>query len=415
MAWLESAEDGDAPVKVRMHGKYSDRCFVVSKRDVERVMKLKWKFWGPYPYSKSVGTSLHQFIIGDRPADVPEEWVVDHANGDDMDSTRSNLRWVTQQFNTWNRKQKEGSSKYRGVQVKKGRYHSYCLAVYLGVFDKEMDAGIECAKYAICEFGDWATTSHVLLANFTSSELERMRDDVVSGRYVTRERKPLPVGVTYKIRARKYYVRCNGVYIGCYDTAEEAIRVNTEYRNATREREWEAHKKTSIMRDPSDGAAVIALSGDNGKGMFAKVPDEFWHELTFKTSWNLNGHYAAGHWRGVNMKLHKAVWELLNPGYKPVKGISIDHKNPELTLDNRTGNLRLASRSDQERNKKNRGLTSKYPGIWRRKNGTFCARVIVEGKAHNLTAATENEAAKALNALRIKLFGPNTPLITIIE
>lgn len=408
-------DDDDAPVKVRMHGKYSDRCFVVSKCDVERVMKHKWRMWGRYPFSKTAG-QLHHFIIGARPSNVPGDWVVDHANGDDLDATRPNLRWVTQQFNAWNRKQKEGTSKYRGLRLEKGRWRATCLAVNLGTFDREVDAGIACAKYAIKEFGDWAITGHVLRANFTLQELESMRNCVLEGKYeVWTNTKTLPAGVTYNIRIKKFYVRCAGVYIGCYDTAEEAIRANTEYREAKLDSEWEAHKKTDITRNPHDNAAMIALSGDKALGQFTKVPDEFWHQLTFKTSWNLSRRYAVGHWNCKMLSLHAAVWSLLNPGYKPVKGISIDHRNPELTLDNRAHNLRLATRSDQERNKQNRGSTSKYPGVWRRENGTYCGRVIVEGKAHNVSGKTEVEAAKALNAMRIRLLGADTPLMTIVE
>jgi hypothetical protein len=290
------------------------------------------------------------------------------------------------------------------------------LSCGLGYFASEVEAGIACAKHAINEFGNWAVTSHVLLANFTPSELMRMKDEVDAGMFIIRAKKSLPPGVTYHKRERKYYVRCFGVTVGTYVSKEEAIRVLEEYRMRKHLMEWEAHKKIDITRDESDNSAVIALSGEKGQGAYSKVPDECWHALTFKASWSLCKGYAGGRFRGGTIKLHKAVWSLLHPGYKSVKGFSIDHINPEAILDNRAENLRLASKSDQERNKKNRGITSKYPGVWKRsETSTFCARVIVNGKHHNLSARTEIEAARALNALRVRLLGPNTPLLNIIE
>lgn len=418
MCGLEaSCDDEDAPELVQMHGKYGDRCFVVSRRDVERVRKHKWVFWGDsgYPHCKAAGGGLHLFIIGERPSNVPEDWVVDHANGDRMDARMTNLRWVSPRFNAWNKKESKSSTKYRGVYNKFGKWQARSLSCHLGSFESEREAGIACAKHAIKEFGEWAVTSHVLLSTFPYSELVRMKAEVDAGEYVTCRQKALPRGVTYNKKEDKYYVRCCGVTVGTFTGKDDAIRVNKEYRQAKLLSEWEAHSRLTIIRDPLDNAAVIALSGDAGQGAFSKVPDEFWHQLTFKTSWCLCKGYAHSQWKGKPIDLHAAVWALLHPGYKPVKGMSIDHRNPESVLDNRVSNLRLASRSEQERNKKGRGSTSKYPGVHLTEKGTFSVATLVEGKRYRApTCKTEIEAAKAMNALRLKLFGPDTPLIEIV-
>jgi hypothetical protein len=393
-----------------MHGKYKDRCVVVSKRDVERVRKYKWVIWGEsgYPHCKAAGGSLHHLIIGERPSNVPEDWVVDHANGNKFDATRMNLRWVSPRFNAWNRATKNNSSKYRGVQPYFDRWKGKSLQQRLGLFETEREAGIACAKHAILEFGEWAMTSQVLQATFTHTELVRMKAEVDAGDCV------VPKGVSYHKRSKSYDVRCCGVLLGRYKDMEESIRVNEEYRQAKSLSEWEVHSRLTIPRDPTDNSGVVALSGDKGKGLFSKVPDEFWHQLTFKTSWCLSNGYARSVWRGKHTSLHAAVWSLLHPGYKPVKGKSIDHRNPELILDNRAHNLRLATISEQERNKKGRGATSKYPGVHLRPNGTFGGATLVDGKVHRISVClTEIEAAKAMNALRLKLFGPDTPLMEI--
>jgi HNH endonuclease len=411
-----SCDDEDGPELVQMHGKYSDKCFVVSRQDVERVRKHKWRIWGRYPHSTSAG-SLHHFIIGERPSNVPEDWVVDHANGDRMDARRTNLRWTSVRFNTWNKEQKLSSSTYRGVSQYGDKWYAKSLRVSIGAFETEQGAGIACAKHAIKEFGEWAMTSHVLLANFTPSEIACMKAEVDAGDYVTRTQKALPKGVTYHKKERKYYVRCDGVTVGTFVDREEAIRVSEEYRKEKRMREWEAYKRLEITRDPKDNAAVIALSGPNGKGHFAKVPDEFWHILTFKVSWCLTSKgYSSGWWKGKTWYMHGAVWSLLNPDYKAEKGFSIDHRNPSLTLDNRAHNLRLASKGDQERNKRNRGATSKYPGVYRKSKSTFGGNLVIDYEVHRVTPRkTEVEAAMALNALRVELLGPDTPLTEIVE
>ena len=413
-----SCDDEDAPELVQMHGKYGDRCFVVSKRDVERVRKHKWVMWGDsgYPHCKAAGGGLHLFIIGERPSNVPEDWVVDHANGNRLDATRSNLRWVSPRFNAWNKLTKNTFSKYRGVTPYFDKWYGMSLRQSLGIFDTEKVAGIAVAKHAIKEFGDWAITSHVLLATFTVSEIALMKAEVDAGDYVTPREKELPKGVYYHKRENKYYVRCCEVTIGTYVDRDEAIRVNKEYRHAKLLCEWETHTRLTITRDPVDNSAVISLTGSSGQGLFSKVPDELWHQLTFKTSWYLAKGYAHARWKGNSADLHAVVWALLHPGYKPVKGISIDHRNPELVLDNRAQNLRLATRSEQERNKKGRGATSKYPGVNLTEKGTFSVATLVEGKRYRApTCKTESEAAKAMNALRIQLFGPDTPLIEIAE
>jgi HNH endonuclease len=414
MAWLESAEDPEAPVKVRMHGKYSDRCFVVSKCDVERVLKHRWSMWN-YPHCREIG-NLHHLVIGARPAHIPPEWVVDHANGDIMDARLSNLRWVTPKFNAWNTKiNDKASSKYRGVSPYFDKWRANSLHQHLGIFVDEREAGMACAKHAIAEFREWAMTSHVLLKNFTPAEIARMKDEIDAGESVHKSTKTLPMGITYSKSYQKYIVRCAGVYVGSYDTVDEAVKSLERYREEKLRTQWETHKRTKILRDPTDGAAVIALSGDVGIGLYAKVPEELWHELTFQTSWHISRGYASTTKNRRTVALHVVVWSKLNPGYKAIKGFSIDHIKPELILDNRAQNLRLASYSNQARNKRSRG-TSKYPGIsFDKVRNKFVGSVSVDGKRHQVRADTELEAVKALNALRVRLLGPDTPLLKIIE
>lgn len=405
----DMTEEEDEKVKVQMHGKHKDKYVLVSKQDLKRVEKYQWGMWGSYPHGKVQGT-LHHLIIGSRPSNVPEDWVVDHINGDKLDASRSNLRWVSPRFNAWN-KHVPGSTKYRGVRWLDGKCYAKSLGQPLGRFATEKSAGIAVAKKAIEEFGEWAMKSNVLLENFTSYELACMKEEVDASR---RSKKPeeekLPTGVSFD--GKKYVVRCCGVHVGRFLDKEEAINVLTKYKKDKLRSEWEKHLQLEITRDASDNSAVIALTGKR-QGV-AKVPEEFWHDLTFKSSWCLNKRgYAFGSRKGVSLTLHGVVWSLLHPGYKPVRGLSIDHVNPALLLDNRAHNLRLATRSDQERNKKGRGSTSKFRGIHLNKYGTFTGQVNVNGKVRTVTRKLETDSAKALNALRVRHLGANTPLVVI--
>lgn len=100
---------------------------IVSPDDYENVNEYKWsrrvigskttKNEKKYVKSKINGkyTTLHQFLLGKE-----ENMVIDHINGNGLDNTRENLRFVTISQNNQNRIKKENcSSKYIGVFFEK--------------------------------------------------------------------------------------------------------------------------------------------------------------------------------------------------------------------------------------------------------------------------------------------------------
>lgn len=56
---------------------------------------------------------LHRFILEQECGPAPKKWVADHINGNELDCTSANLRWVTRKENNQN---KRGGSKYIGVR-----------------------------------------------------------------------------------------------------------------------------------------------------------------------------------------------------------------------------------------------------------------------------------------------------------
>ena len=98
--------------------------------------------------SKIMMKMLHR-IITNAPADMQ----VDHINGNPLDNRRSNLRFVNNTQNSWNRSDKKGrTSRYRGVTKRKdGKYQAQIRIgenrrLYLGAYDNELDAYV-----AYCE------------------------------------------------------------------------------------------------------------------------------------------------------------------------------------------------------------------------------------------------------------------------
>jgi hypothetical protein len=99
---------------------------------------------------------------------------------------------------------------------------------------------------------------------------------------------------------------------------------------------------------------------------------------------------------GRKFKAHRIVWEM-QTGKIPV---SIDHINGD-KQDNRIGNLRSASHSE---NMKNRPLPSNsksgFMGVhWLKRNKKWCAYITSEGKRHHLGLFDDKSEAIAARSL----------------
>jgi len=85
---------------------------------------------------------------------------VDHINGERSDNRRENLRWATNSQNQMNKRKTKGSSKYKGVYRRKGRwfatiqYESKGYAI--GQYESEEDAGKAYDLKALELFGQFA-------------------------------------------------------------------------------------------------------------------------------------------------------------------------------------------------------------------------------------------------------------------
>ncbi len=110
-----------------------------------------------YAANRQLG-SMHRHILGITDVRI----MIDHRDGDGLNNRRSNLRECTHKQNMQNRKQRFGSSKYKGVSWSKpnkkwkSKYQLDRQEVFLGYFDSEVDAAIAYNAAVSIAFGEFA-------------------------------------------------------------------------------------------------------------------------------------------------------------------------------------------------------------------------------------------------------------------
>jgi hypothetical protein len=410
----EDTMDELATVKVPIVGKYKGTHTLVDARDLARVSQYNWGKRVHYVCSADVGTTLHQFIMGPRPAHIPDDYVIDHKLRDMLDNRRSMLRWVSISFNAWNREIK-GSSVYKGVSLNKktGKWVAFFKGTNLGSFDNERDAGRMVARAALAEY-EWAADCDLISRHFSNDEIQEMINEGRPEKLV----RALPKGVSYHTKSKKYVAQHKHqgkyTYIGLYTTVSEAKAAYDNHVAIVKNKEWNDHLQTDITYD-ADGHAVIELSGKKGRGLWTQVPTQLWHVLTFKTKVHLvDNKYAYGRWKSKAMALHNIIWKLLHPHHVKKKGYSIDHRDPSATLNNLESNLRYVCQGDQDRNKQKRGK-GMYPGVaFATRLQMWKGQLRVNGVLHRTPyMKCEHACARALNEIRLRVLGKDAMLNTI--
>ena len=372
----------------------------ISAVDYDRMSKHKWTFFKKYPYAADIGCFLHHYIIGARPTDVPEEYVVDHANRNKTDASIPNLRWVSPSFNSWNRSTSViSSTPYKGVhwdRSKRTWIAKFC-GKSLGSFSDAREAFVRYTAAVLQKWPVWASTSDLIVGPGLLSE-DEVKQALAQVVPFQEKARTLPRGVEQqKNRFRATFRHRHSRLVA---TVAEAEALYCKAQKAHTDAQWAAHITLPIPVN-GEGQAVIQLSGNAGRGMVSTVPSCLWHVLTFGHSWNIDEEgYARGTWGNKSVGLHVMVYTFLHPMFIPRKGISIDHIN-HIRLDNTDTNLRPATQSLQGRNRaKMEGTTSQHVGVClvRNKRRPWKAGFRYNGRRYDVGYwKTEEDALHALD------------------
>lgn len=148
----------------------------VDDEDFERLSKFRWQVSrtnvtctviyakrGEWVNGKMITRLMHRDIIGDGNGQE-----IDHADRDGLNNQKSNLRFVSPFQNCQNRRNRNHSSPYKGVSLKKTR-GKYQAAITinkhrksLGYFRDEKEAALAYDRAALLHFGQFALTNQQL-------------------------------------------------------------------------------------------------------------------------------------------------------------------------------------------------------------------------------------------------------------
>lgn len=163
-------------------------------------------------------------------------------------------------------------------------------------------------------------------------------------------------------------------------------------------------RKEDCLPVPSDepGVMLVPLT----KGLFAKI-DAADYDLVAKYVWcaeavqrRAGGYYAATKSNGYYVGMHRLIAGTPD-------GMVTDHRNGD-TLDNRRANLRHATGSQNNCNRRGRaGASSQFVGVrWNKESRRWRAAIQLNGRQKQIGVFTDEiEAAKAYDAAARVLHG----------
>lgn len=354
---------------------------IIDEDDFERVNITRWHL-GKGGYAKNQHGRLNRFIMNAE-KDDPK---VDHINGNRLDNTKDNLRFVTDSQNAQNRIKKENAtSKYFGVSKHTHGTKWTCNTPDKNVyFEIEEHAAYWYDQMALKYYGDKAKINEIDKPDNFEEPIERKNRELPKGITLTEKNK-------YKVIIKFDYKRVQKTF----EKLEEAL----EFYNSKKE-EYNNKKEQELLEKKiernEDGIAIIQTS----KGVNMLVDDNKYHELQ-KYSLNCNPDgYITSCINGVHMLLHRYIMDA-------EKNEIVDHINGN-RLDNRISNLRKSNESNNSHNRiKKEGCASQYIGVtYEKDRKKYAANITKDKKRYKIGRYdTEEEAARAYDKKAIELYG----------
>lgn len=144
------------------------------------------------------------------------------------------------------------------------------------------------------------------------------------------------------------------------------------------------------------------------KEQYALVDDEdFDYLVSWKWCFSSKGYAMRMEKRSETGRNKRGVIYLHRQVMKAENGTQVDHINGN-PLDNRKSNLRLATHSENMRNRKlQKNNTTGYKGVWfNKKRKRYIATIKINGQSRTIKSAeTAQEAAEAYNDKAIEIYG----------
>jgi len=365
---------------------------------------------------------MHHLFYG-KP---PPGFVSDHANGNGLDNSRENSRYLSYAQNAQNKAKKPGfSSIYTGVHKPNKPNSKWIAAIQiqgdkftLGRFDDELTAAKVYDAHAVWYYCYGAHTNG-LLSDEVMREIQLSK--TIPEEYLrytqTKKDYDLPTGISrdngkYKVKMmhdKKTF------HNKCYDTLQEAIVVHKDCLIRREKLNIEKRLSEPILRN-EEGHLMIQYTNNKGE-TFTQLFDDMFEKDIRSLTWSGVGPYARN--TKNNFLMHEYVWKLANNFAEIPEGMSIDHIDPTRQNDNRICNLRLACSSLQNHNKMKK-VDSKYlyrgyysaDGKFRVDKGKNWKekKNYKKGDRRYVSFETEEEAANEVNKINIAIWDDKATL-----
>lgn len=132
---------------------------IVDEEDFERINQKSWCILsqGYAGHTQIPGDVQHRLYMHREVLGLKEGEMCDHADGDKLFNSKSNLRKCTPRENVWNIGiNKTNTSGYKGVSKKRNRWRARIVRRQIGSFATPEEAAKAYDAAAIKEFGEFA-------------------------------------------------------------------------------------------------------------------------------------------------------------------------------------------------------------------------------------------------------------------
>ena len=364
--------------------------FTIDDDDYDRVTSAcKWSLTNDgYIVNNRMGL-LHRWLLNVADRSV----VVDHIDNCRTNNSRKNLRIATPSLNSHNKtRSKNHTNKYVGVTWNKNQEKwevNFC-GEGCGVYVDQDHAARVYNHFAVQKYGKDAKINDVPYdPNFEPPVIKRRVSKGSGGVSYHKGKKRWMASLNYDKKQK---------FLSCAKTEEEAIEIVQKARAKYELAKEIEHLRKPIVRN-SDGIAIITVTT---KDVFeyALVDDVWWHELS-KHAWISDGKgYGQTIINKKMIKMHSFILATEIP-----EGMVIDHMNHN-RLDNRTQNLRIATISQNNQNKR-ANLNQVLPRGVRKINNKYYARITIDYQEIPLGGHdTPEQAGRAYDAKALEIYGP---------